>query len=146
MRKAGFGIPDTQDFVNFTILADARTGMYPDWDAPVVSVLDSILGSTDYEEQFTAFEPATLQLTIEFRDMASFRKFQTMLTRVRTLVLIADFTAHEGERVHWQGIDYEMFPDTTLVRIADRQLRVGEPPQCTVTFRRDARGMGVSLE
>lgn len=139
----GFGVPETQDFARFTVLADSASGVYPDWN-PVTSVVtDYIVGSNNFEKQILGFGEARISLRLKFDSREQFRAFQASWFRKATLVLLAQFTRHEGEVRHWQGRDYEFYPDTLLESISGVENYVDGTVECSATFTRSASGLGV---
>lgn len=110
----GFGTPNTQDFARFTILADVRSGMYGAWMPQVRVVEDAIVGSMSSEVQITHVGVSKLSLRLEFATRDDYFKLQSLLTKKRTLVLIKGFVPHTGQAFHWEGQDYEEFPNTIL--------------------------------
>lgn len=142
--EVGFGTPNTQDFSRFTVMADSRSGVYPDWNTSLQTVVDPIIGSDSFEVQVLGFGPAEITLDLEFEDRSEFRAFQAKWGKKQTLVLLAQFTPHEGEIKHWLGHDYEFFNNTLLIAIDSPQFPVGGQVNCRATFVRSAQGMGVS--
>jgi len=138
----GFGIPNTQDFARFRILADSRSGVYSGWDPQLQYVEDGIVGSDDFEIQIMGFGSAQLTLQIDFDTPEDYFQLQAMRGRKRPLRLWAGFTRHKGTEEHRHGLDYETYDNTLLVSLIPIH-RVGEI-SATATFIRSVSGMGVS--
>lgn len=139
----GFGIPGTQDFARFDVLTSAA-GVYPDWSPSLRAVEDAIVGSDNFEIQILGFGSARLTLHLDFDTREQFRSFQSRWGKRETLVLFAGFTRHEGDVHHWQGRDYETFPNTLLIDVRSVNHMVDGSVECQATFVRSASGMGVS--
>ena len=139
----GFGVPETQDFARFTVMADSASGVYPDWSPVTHVVTDYIVGSSNFEKQILGFGEARITLRLKFDSRDQFRAFQARWFSKQTLVLLAQFARHEGEVRHWLGRDYEFYPDTLLEDIGSVLHQVGGTVECTATFTRSASGLGV---
>lgn len=141
----GFGIPATQEFARFSVLADPRSGVYPDWETPSRYIIDPIVGSDDFEVQMISTGEGRLTLNLEFDNREQFQLFRSMKLKKRTLVLFAGFTSHEGPVHTWDRHNYEYFTDTVLLEIGRPEHHVDGVVECSATFIRSAAGMGVSL-
>ena len=141
--EIGFGIPKTQDFARFTILADFNSGVYGAWMPQVSAVQDAIVGSAHSEVQITHVGVSPLTLRLRFDSQADYFKLQAMLTKKRTLVLYKGFVPHEGETYHWRGRDYELYPET-LLRNLSPSFGVGDT-EATAEFWRAPDRMGITL-
>ena len=139
----GFGIPETHEFARFTVLADPRSGVYPDWSPVTHVVTDYIVGSNNFEKQILGFGEARITLRLSFDSREDFRAFQTQWFRKETLVLLAEFTRHEGPIRTSMDHDYELYPDTLLEDISGVEPYVGGTVECSATFTRSASGLGV---
>lgn len=138
----GFGIPETNLWAPFAVLKTAA-GEYPDWAPTLITSNTQIVGSDNSETQIMGFGPADLSLTIDFENRTSFRKFRTLWGRELTLVLLAEFTQHEGDIKTIAGVDFEYYDKTLLLGISNVAHLVGGYVECVATFRRAATGLGV---
>ncbi len=138
----GFGIPNTGTWVSFSVLKTAA-GEYPDWTPTLLTSTAQIVGSDNAETQIMGFGPADVSLTIEFDTRAAFRAFRTLWGREMTLVLLAEFTQHEGDIKTIAGVDYEFYSKTLLLNVTNVAHMVDGSVECVATFRRAATGLGV---
>lgn len=141
----GFGVPASQQFARFDVLADSRSGVYPDWESPTRHVTDYIVGSQDFEVQIMHTGEGRITLDLDFETREAFRLFRTMLHQKRTLILYAGFTSHEGVIHTFDNRQYEYFADTLLLDIGRPANHVDGSVMCSATFVRAATGMGVML-
>lgn len=139
----GFGVPGTQDFARFNILADNSSGMYGAWMPQARIVENPIVGSMDTEVQITHVGIAKLTLRLQFDSREDYFKLQAMLLKRQTLVLYKGFVPHTGDSFHWKGRDYEGFPATLLASLGPA---FGiDDTEAIASFWRAPDRMGVTL-
>ena len=120
----------------FRIERDDRSGVLPDWSQELVSATEHVPGSNRSITQMSGFGLASLTLALWLDDRDGYVFFRKLLGSTGTLVLLANFTSHEGELRHELGRDYEYFADTTLMQIGRAEHHIGGYVRCEATFVR----------
>jgi hypothetical protein len=132
-----FGPPDDPTrWAHFDVAVDDRSDVYPDWETDLIDTTQHIPGSNRNDTFVSGFTPARITLPLEFDTRDDWKQFRRLWGTVGTLVLLAEFTSHDGEIFHDLDRAYEAFPNTLLLRIGRPAHRIGGQIEAEATFQR----------
>lgn len=127
------------DDIHFRIEADARSGVYSDWNITPIEVSEMVPYSSIWITEHIGYQPATVTWRLEFDDRETYFAFLAKLRAVGTLTILAGFQSLKGTQVTLGNPPrvYEVLDQVKLVRIADQSLEVGGTSSCSATFERN---------
>lgn len=125
------------DGIPFSVLAD-RSGVYGTWNAPMIIAERHVPRSNRVYRQNMGAGLATITLSIEFNNLADYRRFYAAYAAQKEarLTLLAEFALLRGIP-HTIHRDYEHFDHVVIDRITEPQggaIGVDRKPEVQVTF------------
>lgn len=125
----------TSNGVRFRIARDGD-GEYRDWEYRPEIVTDHIPGSNLAVSQYLGTPPATVAWSLEFDDVAMFRRFRARLATTGTLTILANYSSAQGIVEVIQDHRYEHLDGVQVLAIEDVVFDVDGVVTCNATFQR----------
>lgn len=130
-----FGDPDDpSDRTYFTILAEGREAVYPDWEAEESIAIHHVTGSDRNDLFVDGFGPESLTLTLAFDDRDIYQAFRRRRHTTGTLQLLAGFTSLDTDPFHEAERHYVRFADVFLRAPTRVTHHVDGTVECQVAF------------
>ena len=129
---------ETFDDIPFSVEADSRSGVYPDWEINPIEVQEVVPFSSILVTELIGYQPARTTWRIMFDRTEHYYAFLAKLRVVGTLSVMAGFQSLKGTQETRNNPPqvYEVLDQVRVARIFAQALPVDGRPECSVTFER----------